>query len=118
MALTAIVPMTLDVPVGMLVSFVVLLCTRHLDLLETPLREDRVRRSKVAAQVEMPEAHPCCQGMNSFYVLLPPNQIVDDFYDPVVVTIPNCRIAIAGYLVVLLRHWRSYWMRVQVATRR
>lgn len=48
--------MTFDVPVSVNIFTVVLLVAADLDLFEPPLRQDRVRSSKVTPQVRMPEA--------------------------------------------------------------
>jgi hypothetical protein len=66
--LTSIVPVRLDIPVCMFVFSVILLCAADFDLLETPLRKDRIGCSEVASQIKVLEPDPRSKGMYSLEV--------------------------------------------------
>ena len=111
----ALVPVRLDVPVRVDVARVVLLVARHLDLLEAPLRQHRVRRAQVASGGLMPKPEARGQGVDPLVLVLGAAvDVIDNLNHPVVLVVADCGVAIARHFVVELRHRRRDRVRVQV----
>jgi len=107
--------MTLDIPVRVGIFGVVLLFTSNLDLLETPLRQDSICSSQIAAQCLMLEAQTCRQRVDPVD-LLATVDIVYNFDLPVIMPVANGVIAIARNLIGGLGHRGSDVVRVKVAS--
>ena len=108
--------MALHVPVRVHVIRVVFLVARHLNLLEAPLGQDRVRRTEVAAERLVFETQARRERVNALdFVLRAKLDVVHDLDNPVVVIVADSRVSVARHLVLVLRHWRGYIVRVQVA---
>lgn len=117
--ITSLVPVRLDVPVGVDIVDVVLLVTRDLNLLESPLRKDSVGRSNVASRVLVSDPQPRRQRVDPLDVLfLALSRIVDDLDDPVVVRVSDGRVSVARDLVVELADGSGDGVGVEVATGR
>ena len=115
MKLTAVVPMTFNVPPGVCVAWVVFLCTRYFNLLETPLWEIDICRSKITTQSFMPEAKPCSQRMNTVNIILSASfQVVNNFNLPVIMEISDSRISITRNLVMKFSNRSRNVMRVKI----
>ena len=111
----AVVPVRLDVPVRVDVARVVLLLAAHLDLLEAPLRQDRVRRAQVAARCLVAESQAGRQRVDPLVLVLGAAvDVVDDLDNPVILVVADSRVAVARHLIVKLRHRRRDGVRVQV----
>ena len=108
------VPVALNVPVRMRVLRVVLLITADLDLLETPLRQDCVRSTKIATKRLVTETHASRERVHAVG-LRPRFKVINDFDNPVVLLVADGRVAIARDFVVQLRDGRRDGVRVQVA---
>ena len=109
--------MTFNVPASMVVTWVVFLCTRYFNLLETPLWEIDICRSKITTQSFMPEAEPCSQRMNTVNVILSASfQVVNNFNLPVIMEISDSRISITRNLVMKFSNGSRNIMRVKIAS--
>lgn len=114
--LTAFIPVTLDIPIGVRIIWVVLLRARHLNLLEPPLGQVLVRSAEVASQMIVSEPQTRRKRMDTRnMILLSLLEIVNDLDLPVVMEIANRRVPVARHLVVELRDRRGNVMGVQVA---
>lgn len=111
--LTFLVHMTLDVPVRIDISWVVLLDARGLDLLETPLWEVNCAGSQVAIQIHVsqPETRSQSPDPRSIRTCC----IVHDFDHPVVFRVTNCDVAVRGDLEVGFCNGCCYIVGVKVA---
>jgi len=89
---------------------IILLITANLDLLETPLRQNRIRRSKVTPQVLMLKPQPRRERM--YLVHLGPFDIVHNLDLPVIMVVPNRLVPVTRHLVVELGHRREDCVRV------
>ena len=104
--------MTLHIPICMNILRVVLLVTADLDLLEAPLRQNRIGRTKVTPKQPMTEPQPCRKRMDAVHM-----RAFDIIYDldlPIIPCVSNTRVAIAGYFVVEFRDGRENGVRVEV----
>ena len=102
--------MTLHIPIRMRILRIILLITANLNLLEPPLRQDRIRRSEVTPQVVMLEPQPGRQRM--YPVHLGPFQIVHNLDSPIIMVVPNRFVPITRHLIVELGHGRDDCVRV------
>ena len=115
--LTAIVDVCLNVPVRIDIVWIVLLVTADFNLLETPLWEIDICRSKITTQSFMSEAKPCSQRMNTVNIILSASfQVVNNFNLPVIMEISDSRISITRNLVMKFSNRSRNVMRVKIAS--
>lgn len=115
--LTPVIPVLLDIPVGIRIFGVVLLVTGDFDLLETPLRQVDIGSPEPAIQRPVSETHSCCQCMHSaVQLLLRTMGIVDDLHYPKIVVVADSHIPIRCDFPMFLCDWGSDWVRVQIAS--
>jgi hypothetical protein len=104
---------SLNVPVGVSVTGVVLLGASNLDLLETPLGEVDVASSEIAAKDLMLETES--SGKGSDLAAIPRSRIADNLNLPVVLVVTNSQVTVAGNFLVASGHRGSDVVRVQIA---
>jgi hypothetical protein len=104
---------SLDVPVSISVTRVVLLVASNLNLLETPLRKVDIASSKIAVQRGVPEAESSGQSAN--LAAITRCRIPDNFNLPVILFISNSEVTVAGNFAVRLGNGSINVVRVQVA---
>lgn len=98
------------------VSRVVLLVASDFDLLEPPLRQDRVRSPQVAAQHFVAETHAGRQRMDVLhFLLLALLQIIDHLNNPVILVVTDGLVSVTGNFVVELGDRCRDGVGVQVA---
>jgi hypothetical protein len=111
----AVVPVRLDVPVGMHIVRVILFVTRDLHLLEAPLGEGGGGGTEVATKDLVTEAETRGESVDALHLLTASLlEVVDDLHDPVIVRVAEGRITVTGNFVVLLCHKGRNVMGVQV----
>lgn len=114
--LTSVIPMALNVPIGMHVIHVILLVATNLYLLEPPLRKVGVRRAQIAVLSLMAESESRRQRMDSVHLVLGPLlDIIDDLHDPIVLKVADRRVSVTRHLVVELCDRGRDRVRVQVS---
>lgn len=105
--------MSLNVPVGVCVTGVVLLGASNLNLLETPLRKVDVTSSEVAAQDLMLETESSSKSPDLAAVTR--SRITNNLNLPVVLVVTNSQVTVAGNFLMASGYRGSDVMRVQVA---
>ena len=97
--------MTLHIPIRMHVLWVILLITTHLHLLETPLRQNRIRSAQITPQRLMPKPQARRQRMYPIHTLLRPLlDIIHNLHLPIIMVIPNRFVPVTRDFVVQLRN--------------
>jgi hypothetical protein len=117
--LKLLVPVRLDVPVRVHILGVVLLGARDFDLLEAPLRKDRVGRAEVAAEVLVTEAQASGESVDASVILhlrLGALSVIDNLNNPVVLSVANGVISVTRDLPRLLGNRGSDGVRVELTT--
>lgn len=84
--------MALNVPMGVLVTWLVLLCASNLDLLETPLWQIDVASAEIASQIRVLQSDGAGQSADLAPITV--GGIVDNFDDPVVLAVTDSDVAI------------------------
>lgn len=112
--LTLVVPVSLDIPVSVSVSGVVLVGASNFDLLKTPLRQVGVASAKVATKDRVLKTESRSQGSDSAAVAR--GRVTDNFNLPVIFIITNSQIAVGGNLTVALGNRCSNLVGVKVAS--
>lgn len=111
--LTLVVPVSLNVPVGVSVTGIVLLGASNLNLLETPLRKVDVASSEVAAKDLMLETES--SGKSPDLATVARSRITNNLNLPVVLVVTNSQVTVAGNFLVASGDRGSDIVRVQVA---
>jgi hypothetical protein len=111
--LTLVIPVSLNVPVGVGVTRVVLLGASNLNLLETPLRKVDVASPEVAAKDLVLETES--SGESPDLAAVARSRITNNLNLPVVLVITNSQVTVAGNFLVASGDGGSDVMRVQVA---
>ena len=111
--LTLVVPVSLNVPVGVSVTGVVLLGASNLNLLETPLRKVDVASSEVAAKDLVLETES--SGKSPDLATVARSRITNNLNLPVVLVVTNSQVTVAGNFLVASGDRGSDIVRVQVA---
>lgn len=106
--------MSLNVPVSISVTRIVLLVASDFNLLEAPLRKVDVASSKIAVHGSVLETESSSQGADLAAVTR--CRIPDDFNLPVILLISNSEVTVAGNLAVGLCNGSVNVVRVQIAT--
>ena len=110
--------MALDIPIRMSVVRVVFLITRNLDLFEAPLREDRVRSTKITTKRLVSEPQASRQRVNAVDVLFAALfHIINNFNPPVIAMVAYGSVSVARDFMVEFCDRSRDIMRVQVAGR-
>ena len=102
--------MTLHIPIRMRILRIILLITANLNLLEPPLRQNRIRRSEVTPKVLMLEPQPRRQRM--YPVHLGPFQIVHNLDLPVIMVVSDRFVTVTRHFVIELGNRRDDGVRV------
>jgi hypothetical protein len=108
-----IVPVSLNIPVGVGVARVVLLGASNLDLLETPLRQVHVAGSEITAKNLMLETES--GGESSDLATVTRGRVANNLDLPVVLFVTNSQVTVAGNLLVASCDGSSNVVGVQVA---
>jgi hypothetical protein len=93
-----VVPVSLNIPMGVGVARVVLLGAGNLDLLETPLRQVHVASSEIAAKNLMLETEG--GGESADLAAVTGGRVADNLDLPVVLFVANGQVTVAGNLLV------------------
>ena len=118
-SLTSVVPMALDIPVGMFIFRRIRLVASDFHLLEAPSWKSGARSSKVAPAVLMPNAQASRQAVYPLKLFLATSKhVVDGLNHPVIVDVADCSVAVARDFVVILCERSSDGVRVQLSTSR
>ena len=95
------IDMSFNVPISVVITWIVLFIARYLDLFESPLRQDGVSGPQITAEGEIADAEASGEDVDVLEVLpFATDHVVDDFDHPVRVTVVNRRITVASHLVV------------------
>ena len=108
-----LVPVALNVPMGIRVSWVVVLGASHFDLLETPLWQVHVACPEIATKIAVFESEGCRQG--SKFGPVSRCRIGNDLNNPVIFGVTNCGVAVTGNFPIGLGDGRSDAMGMKVA---
>jgi hypothetical protein len=100
--LTLLVPVSLDVPVGVRVTGVVLLRAGNFDLLETPLRQVLVTSTEVAAKSLVLKTESSSKGSDSAAIAR--CGVTHNLNLPVILVVANSNVAVARNLLIRLGH--------------
>ena len=100
-----VIPVTLDVPVGVHVAGFVLFDTRCFDLLEAPLRQVDVSSSQVAIKINMLQAESSRERPN--VGIVSGSCVANDFDLPVILSVADGGVAIARNFIITLGDWGS-----------
>ena len=100
--LTSIVGMTFHVPIGVRILGIVRFVAGHLHLLESPLRQNRIRRSQIASQIFMSQSQSRRQGVNAASFIIPSVflhiatafDVIYHLDNPVIMFIANSLVAV------------------------
>lgn len=111
--LTLLVPVRLDVPMGVDIARPVLLDTSGLNLLETPLRQVDVASTEVAVKLGVLQAERSNQRPHLGVVS--GRSIIDNLDLPVVLGVPNSEVTVTGNFPVSLGDRSGDLVRVEVA---
>ncbi len=105
--------MAFHVPICVHILWVILLIATDLNLFETPLRQDGIRRSKITSKNLVTESHTSSEGMDAinFVALL---DIVNDLDGPVIVVIADSGVTVARDFMVEFGDGRRNLVGVQV----
>lgn len=109
-----VVPVGLNVPVGVCITRVVLLGAGNLDLLETPLRKVFIGALQIATQNFVLEAES--RGQSADSAAVPGCNVSDNLNLPVIFFIADSKVAVGRDFLVALGHWRSDVVGVQVTS--
>jgi len=112
--LTLIVPVSLNIPVSVGIAGVVFLGAGDLNLLKTPLWQVGIASAEIAAKDSMPQAEGGGQSSDSATVT--GSYIANDLDLPVVLSITDGNVAVAGDFSVGLSDGRGYLVRMKVAS--
>lgn len=110
--LTSLIPMALDIPVSIHISWLVLLSTSNFNLLETPLRQVHISCSEIASKIGV--LQPEGSGEGTEFGVISRSCIADNFDHPVILSIPHSRITIARDFPVTFGHWSGNLMGVEI----
>jgi hypothetical protein len=111
--LTFLVPVRLDVPVGVDVTRLVLFHTSGLDLLETPLRQVDITSAEIASKIDVSQAER--SGQSPEMGIVPRSCIVYNLDLPVVLGVSNSKVAVARNFPISLGDRSGNLVRVEVA---
>lgn len=89
---TLVIPVSLDIPVGVNILGVVGFVASDFNLLETPLRQVDVTSTKVASQYGMLESEGSGQGSDLGSIVR--GNILNNFHGPVILFISNSCVSI------------------------
>lgn len=107
-----VIPMSLDIPVGVGITRVVLHGARHFDLLETPLRQILVGALQIATKNFVLETESSCQSADSTSVSR--GNVSDNLNLPVVLFVADSQVTVRGDFLVALGHGGGDVVRVQI----
>jgi hypothetical protein len=110
---TLVVPVSLNVPVGVSIAGVVVLGAGNLNLLETPLREVRVASSQVAAHDLVLETEGGCKSAE--LAVITGGSISHNLDLPVILVVTNSQVTIARNFLLTTAHGSGDIVRVEVA---
>jgi hypothetical protein len=109
-----VIPVALDVPVGVLIAGVVLLDASRLNLLETPLGKVDVSGAEVASQNGVFESER--RGKRPELALVSARSILDDLNGPMILVVSNGKVSVTRDFVVSLGNGCRDGVRVKVAS--
>lgn len=111
--LTSIVPMALNVPVGIDIARLVLLHAGCLNLLETPLRQVDIASTEIASEILVFQSE--CSRERANFGVISRRRITHNFNHPVILGVADSGVTVARNFPICLRDRSGDLVRVEIA---